>query len=83
MAAELEVSLDLVLNRRQAQIGEPCRLEARELLVMKVDQRLTAKECEPLSESLQARDWTVSSRDCDQPLKRRISSSSPSANSRR
>ena len=46
--AELELSLDLLLDRRESELFEPHGLRGRKLLIAKVRERLAAEECECL-----------------------------------
>jgi hypothetical protein len=66
--AELEVSIDLLLNHRESELFEPHSLGGGECLVAKVRQRLAAEDCERLSKLPRPCGWTIRSRRGDDSL---------------
>ena len=66
--AELELSVDLLLDHRESELFEPHSLRGRKLLIAKVRQRLAAEECERLPELPRTCGRTVCSRRGDDSL---------------
>src|SRR5205814_7747143 len=65
---ELELSIYLLLDHREAELLEPQGFRGRKLLIAKVRQRLAAEECERLPELPRACGRTICSRRGDDSL---------------
>jgi hypothetical protein len=66
--AELELSIELLLDHRESELFQTHSLRGRKLLVAKVGQRLAPEECERLSELPRTRRQAIQSRRGDDSL---------------